>query len=187
MNEQTQRQKLAILRGRCRNSAKVIQIIQVITIIGALASLIGALVCIIQRERIDQYFVKAVQEGSMTVEKFQVGGGLLDIVIDLSEVMKEGNYAIPLFFYCMLAMVICLGVTMILHLLKKIFTRLVQEDNPFADSILNDLKVVSIVLSIIVLLFVGLGPGVIAALFMWCIYSVFEYGKALQTEVDEML
>ena len=42
-------------------------------------------------------------------------------------------------------------------------------------------------ITVILVVFVGVGPGVIGGLLCWCIYSILEYGKLLQTEVDEIL
>ena len=49
------------------------------------------------------------------------------------------------------------------------------------------LKTSFIILTVVVVIFVGLGAGVIAGLLLWCIYSILDYGKVLQTEVDETL
>ena len=75
----------------------------------------------------------------------------------------------------------------LLGLFKKIFENLINEDNPFSDKILNNLKNCFIVMTVILTLSVGIGPGVIVGVLGWCIYSIFEYGRVLQTEVDETL
>ena len=62
-----------------------------------------------------------------------------------------------------------------------------KEDTPFSDHILGRLKVCFIIITAAILVFVGVGPGVVGALLMWSIYSIHEYGKALQTEIDETL
>lgn len=58
---------------------------------------------------------------------------------------------------------------------------------PFSDMIIGKLKYAFIMLFAALLVFMGVGPAILGALLMWCIYSILEYGKALQTEVDEIL
>ena len=61
------------------------------------------------------------------------------------------------------------------------------EETPFSESVMGRLKTSFIIMTVVLTLFVGIGPGVIGGLFMWCVYSILDYGKVLQTEVDETL
>jgi hypothetical protein len=86
-----------------------------------------------------------------------------------------------------IAAIICVTVACALGLFKEIFRNLSEEATPFSDKILGMLKYAFIMLFAAILVFIGVGPAVLGALLMWCIYSILEYGKALQTEVDEIL
>lgn len=185
MNEQNL--KLEIMRKRCKTSSKVVGIIQIITIIVIIAFLIGAVLCFMQRDMIDVHLAKAVEEGMIQVDNLKISGGLFHLMIDYSQTFKAGNYAIPMFFNCMISAIICLVVTFVLSMFKSVFNGLVKNETPFSDDILKKLKTIFIVIPIMTLILMGLGHSIVICLLMWCIYSVLEYGKAIQTEVDETL
>ena len=185
MNEQNM--KLQTVRERCQKSAKVIWILQIFAIIGIVASLIGAVSCFALKNTINTGLAEQIASGKATVDSFKFGNGLLSIGIDYDEAFKSGNYATPMAINCVIAVIITLASFYLLSIFKRIFNDLVKEDNPFADTILSGLKKCFIVATVIMIAFVGIGPGIIGGLLFWCIYSVFEYGKVLQTEVDETL
>lgn len=182
-----QNKKLETIKKRCVTSKKVISILQVIAIIGIVASLIGAICCITMKDTINNGIAESVAQGKTKVEDVKISSGLLDIMINYEEFYKAGNYATPVTINCVIATVITSIVCYLLGLFKKIFDNLINEDNPFSDKILNNLKNCFIVMTVILTLSVGIGAGVIVGLLGWCIYSIFEYGKVLQTEVDETL
>ena len=53
MNEQSR--KLEAVRNRCRTSSRVISVLQIVTIVGIVLALVGAIVCITQRGMIDEH------------------------------------------------------------------------------------------------------------------------------------
>ena len=185
MNEQNI--KLEIIKKRCNTSAKVIRILQIFAIIGIIASLIGAICCFTMKDTINKGVAESVASGKTKIENVKISNGLLDFTVNYEEFYKEGNYATPITINCAIAAVITSVVYYLLSLFKKIFENLVKEDNPFSDKILNNLKICFIIITVVLALFVGLCPGVIAGLLGWCIYSIFEYGRVLQIEVDETL
>ena len=182
-----QNKKLENIRKRCVTSKKVISILQVIAIVGIVASLIGAICCFTMKDTINNGIAESVAQGKTKIEDVLISNGLLSIAVNYDGFYKEGNYATPAAINCVIAIAITSMVCYLLGLFKKIFENLINEDNPFSDKILNNLKNCFIIITVILTLSVGLGPGVIAGLLGWCIYSIFEYGKVLQTEVDETL
>lgn len=185
MNEQNK--KLDIIKKRCNTSIKVIKILQIFAIIGIIGSLIGAICCFTMKDTINKGIAESIAAGNTEIEDVKISGGLLEFTINYEEFYKDGNYATPAAINCVIATTITSLVYYLLALFKKIFENLVKEDNPFSDKILNNLKICFIVITVILVLFVGIGPGVIAGLLGWCIYSIFEYGRVLQIEVDESL
>ena len=182
-----QNKKLEIIKKRCVTSKKVISILQIIAIVGIVGALIGAICCFTMKDTINNGIAESVAQGKTKIEDVKISSGLLDIMINYEGFYKEGNYATPAAINCVIAIVITSVVCYLLGLFKKIFENLINEDNPFSDKILNSLKICFIVIAVIMTIFVGIGPGVIAGLLGWCIYSIFEYSKVLQTEVDETL
>ena len=182
-----QNKKLETIKKRCVTSKKVISILQAIAIVGIVGSLIGAICCFTMKDTINNGIAESVAQGKTKIEDVKISNGLLSVAVNYEEFYKEGNYATPAAINCVIAIAITSMVCYLLGLFKKIFENLINEDNPFSDKILNNLKNCFIIITVILTLSVGLGPGVIAGLLGWCIYSIFEYGKVLQTEVDETL
>ena len=185
MNQQTK--QLETIRNRCKTSEKVIGICQIFIIIALVGALIGVIACFAFRDSINQGMAEQIANGSVKAEELIFDSGLLHFAINFEEFFQSGNYATPVIINCLLAVVILAAVLYILMMFKKIFKTLIQEENPFSDSVLSSLKICFIITTIIMILFIGVGPGVICGLFGWCIYAIFEYGKLIQTEVDETL
>ena len=185
MNEQTK--QLETMRNRCKTSGKVISVLQILIIIALVFVLIGAIVSFAFRDVINQGMAEEIANGSFKAEDLIFDSGLLHLTINFEEFFQSGNYATPVIINCLLAVVILAAVLYILMMFKKIFKTLIEEDNPFSDSVLSCLKSCFIIATIIMAMFVGIGPGIICGLFGWCFYSIFEYGKLIQTEVDETL
>ena len=74
----------------------------------------------------------------------------------------------------------------LMRCVNKTFKLLSSGASPFSDEVLKKFKTMAIVLFIIVLLN-DVITGVIVGLALWTLYSIFQYGASLQTEVDETL
>ena len=185
MNEQDS--KLSAIRKRCITSSKVIRVLQIFAIIGIVGAMVGAISCYAFRDTINQALDAQVKAGTVDVENFMIRGGILNFTINYEESVKAGDYATPMTISCLMGVIITSASLFLLTVFKKIFDNLAREDNPFTDSVLSKLKTCFIVITVIMALFVGIGPGVISGVLCWCIYSILEYGKVLQTEVDETL
>ena len=185
MNEQNN--KLEVMKNRCCTSAKVVGILRIFGIIGMIGSLVGAIMCLAQREVVNAQIAEQVASGTLKVDSLNLGGPNLSLVIDYATAFQEGDYAGPMIISCIVSVVICAAVTVLLTIFKKIFTDLSMEETPFSDSVMGRLKTSFIIMVVILALFVGIGPAVVGGLFMWCVYSILDYGKVLQIEVDETL
>ena len=185
MREQNQR--LDVIKKRCVTSTKVISVLQVLAIVGIIGALVGAICCFIWKDAINVAIAEQIASGTATVENLRFDGGILNFKLNFEEEFAQGNYATPVIINCIVAIIMTGACYFLLAAYKKIFKDLIKEDNPFSDSILKSLRICSIVIVIILGVFVGFGPAVVIGLLMWCIHSVLEYGKALQSEVDEML
>lgn len=188
MNEQNL--KLETIKNRCKTSTKVISILQIVAIIGIVGALVGAISCFTMKDTINNAIAKEVSSGNLTVDNFKIEtgiSGILNFKIKYDEAYKNGDYVTPITISCVIAVIITSACLYLLNAFKKIFKNLINEDNPFSDTILSNLKTCFIVITVILVVFVGIGPGVIGGLLCWCIYSILEYGKLLQTEVDEIL
>lgn len=185
MNEQSK--KLEIIRNRCRTSSKILAVLQIITIAGAVLALIGAMVCFMQKSMLNEHLGRAVESGLMRMESLKLGGEHIYFLMDFEKNFAAGEYAMLMALSCLAGVILCVIVAFALGLWKNIFKELGAETTPFSDKILGKLKASFIVLIAVLFMFAGIGPAVLGAMLMWCIHSILEYGKALQSEVDEIL
>ena len=179
--------KLETIKKRCQTSSKIVGILRIFPAIGCISSIIGLIACILNSEAINEKVAAAVAQGDLSLQDFSMGmGSLFRVVVDFNEFYQSGNYVEPFIIACILAAITCVMAYVLLTLLKKIFTELSLEETPFSDSVMKRIKISFIIITLILL-----GNSAVAALIgglaMWCIYSILDYGKALQTEVDETL
>lgn len=77
-------------------------------------------------------------------------------------------------------------VTAIMHLIVKIFKRFCDDYSPFLPETVKDLKIVSVLVTLLVLRS-SIGLGIILGFILWGIIQIYEYGCDLQKESDEIL
>lgn len=76
--------------------------------------------------------------------------------------------------------------TIIMHFIARIFNRFCYDDSPFLPEIVKDLKIVSVLITLLVLRN-SIGLGIISGFILWGIIQLYEYGCELQNQVDETL
>lgn len=77
-------------------------------------------------------------------------------------------------------------VTWIMHFIVKIFKRFSTEYSPFLPATAKDLKIVSILATLLILQS-SVGLGIISGFLFWGIILLYAYGCELQNQVDETL
>lgn len=77
-------------------------------------------------------------------------------------------------------------VTVIMHFIVRIFKRFCNDYSPFLPDIVKDLKIVSILITLLILRN-SIGLGIIAGFIFLGIIQLYEYGCELQNQVDETL
>ncbi len=165
----------------------MVRVIRNITIVGIVLSVVGAIICFSNREMINDYIGEAIASGSVTADNLQIGNGTLKFVLNYQDAFAAGNYAVPMVFNCIAGAITCLVVAVILNMFINIFKSLAQEETPFSENILKRLRNIFIIITVLIAAYLGVGLCIVGALLLWCIYSILEYGVALQTEVDELL
>lgn len=96
---------------------------------------------------------------------------------------KPAEAAIAFLISCAL---LSLMVTAIMHFIVKIFKRLGSDYSPFLPEVVKDLKIVS-VLATLLILRNSIGMGIISGFIFWGIVQLYEYGCDLQNQADETL
>lgn len=181
MNEQMIR--LETVKNRCNTLAKIVGVFEVIFIV--LACIIGcsALTLMIGASKLNPIFEEAVSQGYLDYNvTFNVGG-----VMGFEKLLPPDNYAMGIGITVLFATIAVIFVVIILAFIKKVFTIIKEENSPFSNKCLKTIKVSFIVITVATFLGGSFGVTLITGFILFCIYSVFEYGAALQNEIDETL
>lgn len=98
----------------------------------------------------------------------------------------EGKVAEAGIVYLVSAILFSLMLAVIMHFIVKIFKRIYHDYSPFLPEVVKDLKMVS-VLTTLLILRSSIGLGIISGFIFWGIIELYEYGCELQNQVDETL
>ncbi|MCR4902465.1 MAG: hypothetical protein K6A23_06380 [Butyrivibrio sp.] len=184
MNEQNK--KLEVIKNRCQTSGKVIGIMRAFVNAGIVLTIVSAIICFIFRSDLNVVLEKEIEAGDISLRNFGIDG-MIQLRFLTEGAIEKGNYWVPLMLNCILGCIICIVFSVILGTLRKIFKSLAAEETPFSDYNLKQLRIGFIVTTVALTISIGLGVGIICGLICWSIYSILEYGAALQNEVDEIL
>ena len=179
-----QMKKLEAVKNRCTTTAKVVGVLEVICTILAIITASIALTFIIGMNKLNPMIEEGVNQGYINYETFFNAGGVMGF---RGLLPTNGNYALGIGLTCLFATLAVVSVVIILAFIKKIFTIIIEENSPFSERSLKTIKIGFIVITVITVLGGSLGVTVITGFILFCIYSIFEYGAALQTEIDETL
>ncbi len=163
------------------------KVFQVLVAVAAALSLISGVIFIAGADRFNPLLAQEYANGDLSIEEDLQAGGLLALGMDFSRYYEKGNFAFPIFVMTMMGAAAAIVALVVIIILKNIFKTLLEEEKPFSENIFKKLKLGFIIITAAFVLFVGLGSGVIIGLLLWCIYSILEYGAALQTEIDETI
>ncbi len=185
MNEQNK--KLESLKKRCSTAAKVVTVFQIITIVGTVLAFIAGIYLFTAAEKVNPQIIEGIEAGYLDLNTDLQYHGLFELCVEVQDYYPANDYAHPLGITCMVAACTCAMVAVILIFIKKIFTIIEKENNPFSENCLKQLKISFIIIAITAFLTLSAGFGIVTSFILFCIYSIFQYGAALQTEIDETL
>ena len=175
--------RLETVKNRCNTLSKIVGVIEVIFTILACITGCTALTLMIGASKLNPVFEEAVSQGYMDYNvTFNVGG-----VMGFEKLLPPDNYAMGIGITALFATIAIVFVVIILAFIKRVFTIIKEENSPFSDKCLKTIKVSFIVITVATFLGGSLGVTLMTGFILFCIYSVFEYGAALQTEIDETL
>ena len=185
----TESQELVNVKKSCKIVSIVLNVVKIIFIVGAILSLIGGIYCFSNRDAIDKQIASDIfvdfSEGleSNITTNVRIG----NISYAMNDKIDNGEFGLVFGIDCLAATFICLVCTIVSHLFGSIFKTIQKSDTPFTSAILKKLKISFIIIAVVLFLFSGLGTGAIAAIIFWALYTIFQYGCALQKQSDETL
>lgn len=171
------------------NTALIITKITKILCIAAAAACVATGVLLLAfHDRVNEELAKAELSGNFSKEELlQTTYYDLGIPIDwLDWLIEQSGVAEALSIYIIVAGVEIIILAVIMHFVGKIFTEIRDEDSPFRQTVLKNLRVPFVLITLVILRS-SLLIGAVAGLALYCVYEVFEYGAELQRLSDETL
>ena len=180
--------KLAKVKKSCAISKKVVNVLKVIMLVFLILCAIAAVVVLGFRNQINAEMPAAIANGNVNFDVSDINiNGIIDLSIPVEMMLERGNYAGVYALTCGYGAGACAIIFAIFATLVNVFKTIEGSDTPFCDLVLSKIKKTFILLVVMTALFTGLGFAAVLGLSFWCVYRIFEYGVALQNEVDETL
>ena len=183
MNEQNM--KLLQVKKSCKTARKVSLVFTIMMDIAAIVSLAAAIIVLVMKDTINSTLLNNADH--LSFENTIGVHGLLSISVNLTNMINDHRYASVIATYCFFGAFVAAMLAIIFGMLLRIFSTVEKSDSPFSEDVLKSMKKTFISLSVLAILFVGVGAGLILALFLWCIYTIMDYGMTLQLEVDDTI
>ena len=177
--------KIAEIKKSASVTAKVLGVIRVITMVGAIIALVSGIICLCAQNVAEGSVI--YDNGSFRIlspvgEEAMINGEGFDFINSL----HIENFMVWAALNCFVAAGIVAIVTVVIYMIQKMFTEIRDSETPFNESVRSRLKVTGILVTIAVLM-ESLGIAAIVALSFWCLYCIFGYGMELQKNEDETL
>lgn len=181
--------KLEKVKKSCKISGIISRIIACIVTIGFVGAVAGAIVLgVLGHDKINSEIAKAVESGDATFSVDDVNiNGIVQANVEVEEMAEQGEYAEVLTIVCIIMAFATAVIAAVFWMLVSIFKMVAESNTPFTVGILKRIKAIFILVAVTALITNGLGMGVIAGCIGWSLYSIFDYGFAIQQEVDETL
>lgn len=181
--------KLEKVKKSCKISGTISKIIACLLTVGFVASVAGIIILgAIGYDKINTEIGKAVESGDATFEVDDVNiNGMVQFDAQIEEMADQGEYAEVITVACVIVAVVTAALAVVFWMLVSIFKMITESNTPFTINIRNRIKAIFIMVAVIALITNGLGMGVIVGCIGWSLYSIFDYGFAIQQEVDETL
>ena len=203
MNEETI--KLENVKKSCKVAMICARIIYIMMTVGAVLALVGGILMIANRDRIDAQLKEQEGNPSFSVD-LSVGGWKLASIDEGDVPMIEGtgmtssvpalqhffeengnSYSMMIGVYAICISVICLVLAVLVWLVSTVFDVILEEGNPFADRVPKRILIAMVSVTVVLGLSSGIGTAVVLGLLTWAVYTIVDYGRLLRTQSDETL
>lgn len=180
--------KLEKVKKSVGTTAKVLKVLRTIMIVCMIIAIVGSVICFALHEKIDAAVAEQIAQngGSFDFDELEIGG-ILRVDSSIQEVADQGYYGYAIGATCIYGAVVCLIFAIFFKIFGKIFNLIQASETPFEKTIMDKLKKSFIGLVVITVVFLDPGIAVIMALVLWCVYTILDYGCALQQQSDETL
>ena len=181
--------KLEKIKKSCKISKNLSKMIACLLTVGFVCAIAGIIVIgVIGHDNINSELKKSIESGDSTFNVDDIDiNGMVQLNVKLNEMAEQGEYAEALTIICAFIAVVTAAIAIVFWMLVTIFKMIAESNTPFTVNVLNRLKTIFIMVTVIAVLSSGLGMGVIVGCIGWSLYSIFDYGFVIQQEIDETL
>ncbi len=176
--------KIANIKKASGITAKVLNVIKIILIVGIVLGIVGGISVMAFRsddgKRIEVFGKPVTVHGLVNTDNMKVEG------FDFVEMFGIEDPFINAGINCFCAAVICALTLVVIMYLQNVFVEIEKSDTPFKTAILSKIKIAGIIVTVITLSS-SIGIAAIVGLSFWCVYCIFDYGLELQKSADETL
>ncbi|MCH5260273.1 MAG: hypothetical protein J1F18_10995 [Lachnospiraceae bacterium] len=134
-------------------------------------------------DRINEELSKALQAGESLPELDDMGM-LLGVGNRL--ISRSDDFGITLGVYVITVGVFLAILSVLMHYISKVFKEIKEGYSPFQLSIVKNMKVAFVIITVLSLNS-SLLIGALIGFSLWCAFCIFEYGCELQKQSDETL
>lgn len=178
-----QNKKLESIKKSSNVAMILAKIAKIICIVGAAVCIVSGIGLIAFHDTVNGELQRAVAEGKLDLNElileFNVGGLTMSYE-------DSGRISETMGMFLLLTSIFLIIFAVLLHFVSRVFKEIKESDSPFRKSILKDMIVVFVLITLLVLQN-SILTGVMVGFSLWCIYSVFDYGCELQQQSDETL
>ena len=170
------------IQKTCRIGCVETNIFKIFGIVMSAVMILMGIVFVGENERINLVLKEAI---GVETHMLDGGLGLLEEKV-LKSLLEEDNFAMVIGLELIVAGVILICSAIMMHFVGKIFKEMRESYSPFQLSIVKNLKVVFVLVTLLALSS-SLATGLIVGIALWCVIHIFEYGCELQRQSDETL
>lgn len=164
----------------------LVTVVKIFLIINAFVLFVTGSFMIWMSDIFDENFAEAsASTGQEFFTEIHIDGGLVSGLIDVKR--NSESLSAGLGINLLAAAVLIFFNAVVMHFVAKVFKALGKSDSPFRPEVVNNIRIVFVLISILLVLQSGFFVGAIVALSLWCIFLIFEYGCELQRQSDETL
>ena len=194
--------KLTNVKKSCNSARLVAKVLGIIMTVLSIIMVLGGVVVMFLKNQVNgslsvqnandmsaAIVIDEVGKEIFSVEEFNQLGkfgffGFMNMPKILVSQGKIAEAICWLFFTAAISIAISAAV---FFLIMNLFKLIKNSETPFDQQVMKKIKTLFIVLTVMALLYIGLGVAVLTGVVFWSIYCVMDYGFVLQKEADETL
>lgn len=191
-------EKLEKIKKSCNTGEKVTNVIFVIAVACSVICLIMITLIAMKTGEFEAWVQKGIDSGYIKTESSVGSVSTFNISIinpntihsdvkAIRDVLETRPYSLIFIIYCSVGCFILIVLAVMMKLIGSVFRIIREEDNPYTDKAIRRIVTVMIVASLVMFFSPGTVYGIMGLITTWVVYTILDYGKTLQIQVDETL